>query len=478
MAELERAAPAHVPDGVDFAVRADDASSVASTPVLEQRADTVIDARLLAQLVRLASTTATDIVCLDAAGPGLRVDAKSPYAAGVAEPDEAKPIDAEAAGRMVPVGLAVRQEVPGPAMALDVGRYYWHRIGTPADVRAATRQILLSTMKATDGIFARTNRRVSLKISRLLLDTPVTPNMVTMTTLVWGLAAGWLLSLGHHATFVYGSLFAWFASMLDGVDGELARAKFQSSAFGHWLEMVCDYAFYIALFVGLGAGVRRIKGDGIWLLVGIAASIGVVVSFTMVARLKRAYPRRGSMGDFYLAYQRTAGAAGSNPFLRLTPHLMALMTRAGFPYLLVVIALLDMPRGLLIAICIATHAFWMVALYAMRLHLTLQPATAGGSAPVVSAPRVGVAQNRIGTADFRRTGIEPQIFADSRRPAIHLTQAARVCDVSRTLCRARAGLRPPEKHPAPGAGAGAPLNRAPSAPLSARQSGWPVYAPA
>ena len=399
VSEIEAASRACVPADIQFSIVAEGSDqdadpALAAWPAVEQRADTVVDPRLLAQVVRLARTSRCDVVCVDRAGATTDPETKSPYRAGVPDPDEAKLVAPDAAADMVPIGLAVRG-IATPSIAMDVGRYYWQRASGAGEAATATRKVLLSTMKATDGIFARTNRRVSLRISRLLLDTPVTPNMVTVATLVWGLAAGWLLSRGQHATFVVGALFAWFASMLDGVDGELARAKFQSSPFGHWLEMACDYVFYIALFVGLGAGVQRIRHDPIWLLVGIGAAIGVVVSFAAVARLKRAYARQGSMGDFYLAYQRTVGAQRSNPFLRATPYLMALMTRAGFPYLLVAIAILDMPRGMLVSIFIATHAFWVTALYATRLRVTLQPASSASPRPepAVPSPRpVGVAE--------------------------------------------------------------------------------------
>lgn len=379
--EFQRGARVVVPAGLTFDVVCDRANRPQDgAPVLEQRADTVIDPRLLAQVARLAATLGTsDLVCLDSPAGAADPELKSPYTAGVPDPDEAKPADPEAASGMVPIGLAVRAGGQRPPVTLDVGRYYWQRVRDRAEAAMATRKVLLSTMKATDGIFARTNRRVSLRITRLLLNAPITPNMVTIATLVWGLVAGWFLAQGRHSTFVLGALFAWFASMLDGVDGEIARAKFQTSSFGHWLEMVCDYVFYIALFVGLGAGVQRIKGDPIWLAVGAVAGIGVVVSFGAVARLKRAYARQGAMGDFYLAYQRTVDR--SNLYLRITRHLVPLMTRAGFPYLMMVIALLDMPRALLVTIFVTTHSFWITALAVSRLRVTLQPSSARTSAP-------------------------------------------------------------------------------------------------
>ncbi len=412
--------------GGDF-IRAPKAGSPAEPPceadiVVEQRADTLVDPRLVAQVVRLIGSQPASFECVDRAGGDRNL--KSPYKVGVADSDEARVLtegfrlqasrldsqaparvheqsavrasgfdvvagerllqdggsprlnavgvdtqEAEAEDAFVPVGLGVR--APGAETAfLDIGRYYWHRFDDRCDGRAATRKVLLATMKATDGIYARTNRRVSLPISRLLIDTPITPNMVTLATLACSALAAWLLSLGHYPAAVAGSLAAWFASMLDGVDGELARARFQASAFGHWLEMVCDYAFYVLLAVGLGLGIRHVTGHDVWLLMGIGCAIGVVVSFSVVAHLKRSYARQGSMGDFYLAYQRTVSGQ-PNLFLRFTPHLTALMTRAGFPYFLVAFCVLGLRKELLVLFLVCTQSFWIVALYASRLRISL-----------------------------------------------------------------------------------------------------------
>ena len=258
----------------------------------------------------------------------------------------------------------------------------------PVEVRAVHRdgtgEMILAPADAWNGLYAHEsflfNDLQQMDFipgtHRLLLNTRVTPNMVTAGTLVCGLLAGWLLSRGHHAALVAGSLVAWVASMLDGVDGELARAKFQSSAFGHWLEMACDYVFYIALFVGLGLGLHRVTGETRWLVMGVGAGAGVIPSFAAVAQLKRIYARRGSMGDFYLAYERTVTAPGSSLFLRVTPHLAAFMTRAVFPYFLVAFAVLGITKVALVLMFVATQSFWIVAFYASRLRVTLRPAEA------------------------------------------------------------------------------------------------------
>ncbi len=354
--------------------------------VIEQDADVLVDPRLVSQLARLAAAYPGTIVCLDRNHDANAPQAKSPYVVGVPEADEAKPVDAATVAdrRLAPIGLGLKRGGGTDALRLDIGRYYWHRVSGPEDVRAATSKILLATMKATDGVFARNNRRVSLRISRLLLNTPVTPNAVTVATLVCGILAGWLMAHGRYWYVVAGSLMAWFASMLDGVDGELARAKFQSSPFGHWLEMACDYVFYIALYVGLGAGLYRVTGEPRWLAMGIASGVGTVLCFAAVAHLKRAYAKQGSIGDFYLAYERTVTAPGSGVFLRITPHLTAFFTRAVFPYFLVLFALLGLAKPALVLMFVSTQSFWIVALVIARMRVKpLRRDEAGGGA----APR-------------------------------------------------------------------------------------------
>ena len=74
-----------------------------------------------------------------------------------------------------------------------------------------------------DGFVSRhLNRRVSRPMARLLSHTPVTPNQVSIVSL--GVA------LGSFLCFVYGyhiiaALLAQASSVVDGVDGDLARLK-------------------------------------------------------------------------------------------------------------------------------------------------------------------------------------------------------------------------------------------------------------
>jgi phosphatidylglycerophosphate synthase len=65
----------------------------------------------------------------------------------------------------------------------------------------------------------------------------LTPNMVTTFGLFLVLATCWLFLQGH---YVSGLLAGWLMTLLDTVDGKLARVTIQSSPFGHIYDHVID----------------------------------------------------------------------------------------------------------------------------------------------------------------------------------------------------------------------------------------------
>ena len=100
-----------------------------------------------------------------------------------------------------------------------------------------------------DGFVSRhLNRRISRPLARLLSHTPVTPNQVSIASL--GIALASFLS------FVYGShiaaaLLAQASSIVDGIDGDLARLKGMTSAFGGFMDAILDRYADSLIILGL-----------------------------------------------------------------------------------------------------------------------------------------------------------------------------------------------------------------------------------
>src|SRR5258706_14151890 len=143
--------------------------------------------------------------------------------------------------------------------------------------------------KDTDGFFARHfDRKISGAISRQLLKTPITPNQITIFVTVLGIGSGWLMAQPGYGTKVAGSLIFLLTSILDGCDGEVARAKKMTSKIGGWLDLWGDNVVHIAFFFGLGVGLVIDTDKVIYLKLGWAAVWGTVISATLASyRMRR-----------------------------------------------------------------------------------------------------------------------------------------------------------------------------------------------
>jgi hypothetical protein len=123
-------------------------------------------------------------------------------------------------------------------------------VATPTDVRIAERRLLAGLVKDTDGFMARhVERPLSLQISRYLAPTAVTPNQISMVSIVVGLSGAPFFLSVFSTWQTVGALLLLAHSILDGCDGELARLKFQESRWGGVLDFWGDNIVHMAAFV-------------------------------------------------------------------------------------------------------------------------------------------------------------------------------------------------------------------------------------
>jgi phosphatidylglycerophosphate synthase len=97
-----------------------------------------------------------------------------------------------------------------------------------------------------DGIVSRyLNRPLSRPMARAISPAPVTPNHVTTFTLLLAIVTGGMVAAGWN---IAGGILIQVVSVVDGVDGELARLKNLASRFGGVYDAVSDrYADAIML---------------------------------------------------------------------------------------------------------------------------------------------------------------------------------------------------------------------------------------
>jgi phosphatidylglycerophosphate synthase len=167
-------------------------------------------------------------------------------------------------------------------------------LGDEAARRRAEWALIRRMNKSFEGpVDALINWRFSMRITRVLArrSLAVTPNHVTIAAIVLGLVASLVARRAGHAGFALAGVLLEVNSILDSVDGELARLRYQYSKLGQWLDNlsddIVDNLFIVAVGVGLG---------GAWAWLGLAAAAGrVVVSLTTYVSV---YRRTGT-GDVF-----------------------------------------------------------------------------------------------------------------------------------------------------------------------------------
>ncbi len=163
--------------------------------------------------------------------------------------------------------------------ALDISGNFWIDLDDENAFRKAQKRILGKLKKFSDGPVSQyLNRPISTRITRFLVKTKITPNQISFFSFLLCSISSVLFLKGGHATLLSGAVLAQIASIIDGCDGEIARLKYQSTAFGGWYDAVLDrYADAFLLF-GLTCHIYFLNDNFLYIIVGFFALIGTFIN--------------------------------------------------------------------------------------------------------------------------------------------------------------------------------------------------------
>jgi len=112
--------------------------------------------------------------------------------------------------------------------------------------------------KPQDGFVSRfLNRPISRRVTRVLLKFPVRPSVWTISIFVLPIIACVFFVRGDYISIVIGAAIFQAFSILDGCDGEIARARNLESKFGERLDQFCDFLASLLYVLALGLGLHR-----------------------------------------------------------------------------------------------------------------------------------------------------------------------------------------------------------------------------
>lgn len=175
---------------------------------------------------------------------------------------------------------------------------YWMRLDSAEDAPKRAEDLIFTTVgkTATGWISRNINSKFSLPTSRLLIKTPLTPNMISVLINVIGALCGVFYAIGHP---VIGALCLHAATILDRCDGEVARVKLMETKKGEWVDTISDQFTMLSFLIGVPIGYYYTSGAQIALVLGgINVSIFVffvIWSFYFLTR----YTNSGSLVAYF-----------------------------------------------------------------------------------------------------------------------------------------------------------------------------------
>jgi CDP-alcohol phosphatidyltransferase len=244
--------------------------------------------------------------------------------------------------------------------------------------------------KPQDGFVSRfLNRPISSRITGLLVRFPIHPSAFTASIFVLPFIAAVFFLHGDYLSVLLGAATFQVFSILDGCDGEIARARHLESKFGERLDNFCDFLGSLIYVLALGIGLHHSKE-------GVVCAL-LITGNELLLRWGTDAKRMAS-GDFHESfYARHHGMIGHSGLLDLGERfvwwLFQLTKRDVAIFFFLVLALLHLPIWIL-------H-LWTLAAGASLVISAIATARASGSAGDVRA-----------SSDNSEFGSQPEMTSD------------------------------------------------------------------
>ncbi|MCP4365014.1 MAG: CDP-alcohol phosphatidyltransferase family protein [Planctomycetes bacterium] len=168
----------------------------------------------------------------------------------------------------------------GNVKAVDVTKDLCMEITSQQSMDESKNKLYGRLTLETDSPFSvHVSRKISRLVTGVMVELPITPNQITLLSLVIGLAACWLYLQGGYWYSVLGAMTLYASIILDLSDGEVARLKFMSSKYGALLDSLCDSTVFSGvLFCAAVAIHRNLDAPNIITVGAVAAVVMFICS--------------------------------------------------------------------------------------------------------------------------------------------------------------------------------------------------------
>lgn len=225
----------------------------------------------------------------------------------------------------------------------------------PENAGRVEKILFRSLIKDTEGFMSRfLERRISLAISRQLVNTSITPNQITLISLLIGLTGAYLISLREGLLQILGSILFLVHSIVDGCDGEIARLKFMESKIGGVLDFWSDNIVHAAVFAAIGIEWWRRTGAVVPLYLSVTAVLGTFLSALLI--YVSTMREKASGGPLYTSVSKSGR---KSRIVKIADFL----SRRDFIYLVVILAFYQHLDWFLVAAAAGTMVFLIMLVW-------------------------------------------------------------------------------------------------------------------
>ena len=132
----------------------------------------------------------------------------------------------------------------------------------------------IETENVVDRIFYRP---IGFRIARLLKNTGITPNMITILSIFVGASVGYFFYPDNLLFNVYGILMLMAANILDCVDGQLARLTGIKSAIGRILDGFAGDIWFACIYISFAMRLGNEYGTNLFFILAVLSGLSHLV---------------------------------------------------------------------------------------------------------------------------------------------------------------------------------------------------------
>ncbi len=206
-------------------------------------------------------------------------------------------------------------------------------------------------------------RQLSIPLTGVLLELPLTPNQVTLLSIGVGVAGAWCLLHAGTAWALAGCVLFILCQVLDSCDGEIARVKNLRSRLGGLLDDFGDWLVHAALFLALGARAEAAYGGRAWVWLGAVAAAGVTLEYLIDLLRGPDAPVPAHAGADPSGAFTPSDRDGEASWTDRAVYAFRVLLDADFCFILPLFVLPDLLWVLLPAAALGNHVYWAAAFH-------------------------------------------------------------------------------------------------------------------